>query len=54
MATHLRSPLKPRLGLIGLACATMLTTGDLRGDEAAWPQFRGPDCVWARRGVHGV
>ena len=43
MTTHLRMPLKPWLSLIGLACATMLATGDLRGDEAGWPQFRGPD-----------
>jgi outer membrane protein assembly factor BamB len=43
MTTRLRMPLKPWLSLIGMACATMLTTADLRGDEAAWPQFRGPD-----------
>jgi len=43
MTMHLRMPLKAWLSLTGLACAMMLATGDLRGDEAAWPQFRGPD-----------
>ena len=43
MTTHLRLPLKPWLSLIGLACVLILATGDVRGDEAAWPQFRGPD-----------
>jgi hypothetical protein len=32
-----------RISLIGLACALMAATGAVRGDEAAWPQFRGPD-----------
>ena len=32
-----------RLGLTGLACATMLAAGVLGGEETAWPQFRGPD-----------
>jgi outer membrane protein assembly factor BamB len=43
MKTPLRSRSITRLSLTGLACATMLVAGVLRGEEAAWPQFRGPD-----------
>ena len=45
--TAMNTPPRPSsrtwLNLTGLACAMMLATGELRGDEAAWPQFRGPD-----------
>jgi outer membrane protein assembly factor BamB len=43
MNTPLSTPSSTWLSLTGLACAMMLATGDVRGDEAAWPQFRGPD-----------
>lgn len=43
MRTPLRSRSITRLGLVGLACSTMLAAGVMRGEEAAWPQFRGPD-----------
>ena len=45
--TAMNTPPRPSsrtwLNVTGLACAMMLATGELRGDEAAWPQFRGPD-----------
>jgi outer membrane protein assembly factor BamB len=36
-------PPNNRLILTGLACAVILTSGGVRGDGTAWPQFRGPD-----------
>jgi len=43
MKTPLSTLSITRLTLTGLACATMLAAAVLRGEEAAWPQFRGPD-----------
>jgi outer membrane protein assembly factor BamB len=43
MDTPTATPSRARIGLIGLVCAMTLATGAARGDEPAWPQFRGPD-----------
>jgi outer membrane protein assembly factor BamB len=43
MNTPLSTLSRTWLSLIALAGAMTLATGDVRGDEAAWPQFRGPD-----------
>jgi outer membrane protein assembly factor BamB len=42
MNTPTSMPSNTRMRLVGLACAVLLGTGAVRGDEAAWPQFRGP------------
>jgi outer membrane protein assembly factor BamB len=43
MNTSTRAPSNTRISLVGLVFAAMLATGAVRGDEAGWPQFRGPD-----------
>ena len=43
MKTPLSTLSSARLSLAGLGCAAVLAATVLRGEEAAWPQFRGPD-----------